>query len=57
MAGKKNSKVKDLKPRSIKSSSREASAVKGGDAKTKASKATFHDLSFTHNVDKASPVL
>jgi type VI protein secretion system component Hcp len=52
MATKKNrkpaKKIKSLRSKTV--SAKQARTVKGG-------KATFNDLNFTHNVDKASPVL
>jgi type VI protein secretion system component Hcp len=50
---KKSTKVKNLKPLSVKAS--KAASVRGGSVNE--GKATFHDLSFVHVVDKSSPVL
>ncbi len=49
-ARKKTAKVKDLKPRGIKSGSREASKVKGG-------KVAMQDFHIVKTVDKASAKL
>jgi type VI protein secretion system component Hcp len=48
-------KVKSLPAKSV--SARQARGVKGGDKAKGGGKATVHDMSFTHNIDKSSPVL
>lgn len=51
-------RLEDLQPdKAQELAPEEAGAVRGGDGSTTTTKATFHDLTFTHTYDKASPVI
>ncbi len=52
---KTSKKIKSLPAKSVNAT--RGRGVKGGDKAKGDGKAAFHDLSFVHNVDKASPVL
>ena len=55
MPAKKKSKVKDLKPKAVKSG--KGGAVRGGSSSTGAGagKVTFNPFSITRKIDSASP--
>lgn len=59
MASRKSTKVKDLKPRTVKNASREAGSIKGGDtAVTKPTSGPRHsDIPVVKYVDKSSLIL
>jgi hypothetical protein len=56
MASRKSTKVKDLKPRTVKNASREAGSIKGGDGKSSAqtTKPTISEIVVTKRVDTSS---